>query len=229
MRPEPRCQRTRELVPELALGIAEGRERAAALEHIASCPDCRLLLEEQAELADELLLLAPAHEPPPGFESRVLDQLAPRRARPSRLRPRLALAAVALTAATVAAGGTLLTQRDDRELASQYRAALDRVGGEYFEAAQLRAPDGTPAGKVFGYQGRPSWLLVVVYRDFREASLSAELVTPMGRRVAIPALDVENGSWGGAIALPLRQVALVRLSRDDGTVLEALLPLPDEG
>ena len=228
MRPESRCQRTRELVPELALGIAEGRERAAALEHIASCPDCRRLLEEQTELADELLLLAPAHEPPPGFESGVLHQLAPRPARTRRLQPRLALVAVALTAAALAAGGTLLTQRDDRELASQYRAALDRVGGEYFEAAQLRAPDGTPAGKVFGYQGRPSWLLVVLYRGFRDASLSAELVTPTGRRVVLPALDVENGSWGGAIALPLRQVALVRLSGDDGTVLEARLPRPDE-
>jgi hypothetical protein len=70
---------------------------------------------------------------------------------------------------------------------------------------------------------------VVVYRDFREASLGAEIVTPTGRRVAIPALDVENGSWGGAIALPLRQVALVRLRRDDGTVLEARLPRPEEG
>jgi hypothetical protein len=228
MPPDSHCEETRALVPELALGIADPGERAAALEHIASCRDCRRLLDEQSELADELLLLAPVHGPSSGFESRVLDQVAPRRAGRHRLRLRLALVAVALTAAALAAGGTVLTQRDDRELASQYRAALDRVGGEYFEAAQLRDPDGTPAGKVFGYQGRPSWLLVVVYREFRDAPLSAEIVTPTGGRVSLPALDVENGSWGGAIALPLRQVALVRLSGDDGTVLEARLPRPGE-
>ena len=224
MPPDPRCEEIRALVPELALGIADARERADALEHIASCPDCRRLLEEQSELADELLLLAPAHEPPSGFESRVLERIAPPRARVRRARRPLALVAVALIAASLAAGGTLLTLRDDRELASQYRAALDRVGGEYFEAAQLHAPAGAPAGKVFGYQGRPSWLLVVVYRAFRDGSFTAEVVTPTGRRVALPALNVENGSWGGAIAIPLREVALVRLTRDDGTVLEARLP-----
>jgi len=228
MSPDPRCEEIRVLVPELALGIADARERAAALEHIESCPDCRRLLEKHSALADELLLLAPDHEPPPGFEPRVLLQVAPPRARLRRARRPLALVAVALVAASLAAGGTLLSVRDDRELASQYRAALDRVGGQYFEAAQLRAPDGTPAGKVFGYQGRPSWLLVVVYREFREGSLSAEIVTATGRRVDLPALDVENGSWGGAIALPLREVALVRLS-GDGTVLEARLPRPDGG
>ena len=118
-----------------------------------------------------------------------------------------------------------LSGRDDRELAAQYRAALDRVGGDYFEATQLQAPDGTPAGKVFGYQGRPSWLLVVVYREFRDGSLAAEIVTSAGRRGALPALDVANGSWGGSIAIPLREVALVRLS-GNGTVLEARLPQP---
>jgi hypothetical protein len=227
MSPESRCEEIRALVPELALGIADGRERAEALEHISSCPDCRRLLEQQSELADELLLLVPEHAPPPGFESRVLDQVTPRRARPRRSRQRpLAFAAAALTAAALAAGGTLLTLRDDRELASQYRAALDRVGGEYFEAAQLRASDGTPAGKVFGYQGRPSWLLVVVYREFRDGSLDAAIVTSTGRRVPVLALDVDNGSWGGPIPIPLREVALVRLSGDDGTVLEARLPRP---
>lgn len=62
-----------------------------------------------------------------------------------------------------------------------------------------------------------------------DAPSVAEIVTPTGRRVALPALDVDNGSWGGAIPIPLREVALVRLSGDDGTVLEARLPRPDGG
>ena len=31
------CERLRELAPELALGIADGEERAWALEHLADC------------------------------------------------------------------------------------------------------------------------------------------------------------------------------------------------
>jgi hypothetical protein len=226
MSPDDRCERIRTLVPELALGIADGRDRAEALEHVASCPDCRRLLEELSTLADELLLLAPDHEPPPGFESRVLERLEPPPARRRRFARPLAFVAAAVSAAAVAVSVTFVALEDDRKLASQYRAALERVGGDYFEASQLRASDGTRAGKVFGYQGRPSWLLVVVYRDFRDESFSAEIVTATGRRVALPSLDVENGSWGGAIAVPLRDVALVRLTKDDGAVLEARLPRP---
>ena len=226
MSPDPRCEQIGALIPELALGIADGRERAEALEHIATCADCHGLLEAHAALADELLLLAPAHEPPLGFESRVLERIAPQRARPRRVRRPLALLAASLVAASLGAAGTFLMLRDERDAASQYRAALERVGGEYFEATRLLASDGTQAGKVFGYQGTPSWLLVVVYRDFRVASFDAEIVTVTGRRVALPALDVENGSWGGSIGIPLRDVAVVRLSRDDGAVFEARLPRP---
>ncbi|MGH3073144.1 MAG: zf-HC2 domain-containing protein [Gaiellaceae bacterium] len=226
MQPDSNCEQTRALIPELALGIADGRERADALEHIATCPGCRRALEGLSQLADELLLLAPSEEPPAGFESRVLERLDVRPARFPRARRPLALVAAVLTAAALGATGTFLALGEDRDVASQYRAALERVGGEYFEAAQLHAADGTPVGKVFGYQGRPSWLLVVVYRDFRAGSFRAGIVTRDGRQVPLPSLDVGSGSWGGSIAIPFREVALVRLSRDDGAVFEARLPPP---
>jgi hypothetical protein len=226
MSTDARCEQTRALVPELALGLADGRERAEALTHIATCSGCRRLLEELTELADELLLLAPAHEPPPGFESAVLESLAPRPPHRRRLARPLVVLATALTAAAVATAATYLSLRDERHLASQYRAALERVGGDYFEAAELRTVDGATAGKVFGYQGRPSWLLVIVYRDFRGGSFSAEAETAAGRRVVLRGLDVTNGAWGGALAIPLRDVALVRLRSDDGSVFEAHLPRP---
>ena len=69
------CAPTREALPELALGIADGEQRALALVHIAHCPECRRALEELASLADELVALTPQREPPPGFENRVLDRL----------------------------------------------------------------------------------------------------------------------------------------------------------
>jgi hypothetical protein len=221
--PDARCEHVQALAPELALGIADGGDRAAALDHLASCLTCRRALNEQSELVDELLLLAPASEPPPGFETAVLRRLGGQR--PARRLPRpLALLAAVVAAAALAAVGTFLALGDDRELAAQYRAALERVGGEYFEAAELRAADGDTAGRVFGYQGRPSWLLVLVYRDVRSGPLTAEVVSADGRRVPLRALDAEQGTWGGAIEMPLRDVVLVRLRRADGAVFAAELP-----
>src|SRR3954451_23245268 len=100
------CEQTRNLASELALGIADGAERAAALEQLVGCAECRRAVAELSEGTDELLLRAPEREPPPGFESRVLAQLVP--APPAR-RPRgrpphalLALAPAAVTAAIAA-------------------------------------------------------------------------------------------------------------------------------
>src|SRR5262245_62343747 len=99
---DPRCEETRELAAELALGIVEGEERGRALEHLADCNECRRRVDELAEVADELLMLAPEREVPVGFESRALAPLRPAR-RPSRRRRRLRLALVPATAAIAGA------------------------------------------------------------------------------------------------------------------------------
>ena len=88
------CEQTREIAAELALGITDGEERAQALRHLAECADCRRVVEEFSAVTDELLTLAPSHQPPAGFESRVLEQLAPGTAAPApapgpHLRPSL--------------------------------------------------------------------------------------------------------------------------------------------
>src|SRR5436309_3384041 len=78
------CEQTRELLPELALGILGGEDRARALDHLAGCADCSNELASLARSADGLLTLAPQHEPPAGFEDRVLMRL--RRAPPHDVR-----------------------------------------------------------------------------------------------------------------------------------------------
>src|SRR5690349_12958449 len=135
------CEQTRALAPELALGIADGAERADALEHLATCAECRRAVAELSEVTDELLLRAPEREPPVGFESRVLARLQPppatarRRQRGRRALLALAPAAVAAVLATVVVLGAT---RDDRRLAGQYREALAAAHGTSFEAARLR-------------------------------------------------------------------------------------------
>ena len=91
---DPRCEETRALAPELALGVADGEERGRALEHLAGCADCRAEVERLSNVADELLLLAPRREAPPGFESRVLARVLPS-PKPRRRRLRAVLAPVA--------------------------------------------------------------------------------------------------------------------------------------
>ena len=82
--PDERCDELREPVAELALGIASGEQRARVLDHTGRCASCQRLLGELALVGDELLLLAPEHEPPPGFEVRVIERLGrPRKRRPS--------------------------------------------------------------------------------------------------------------------------------------------------
>jgi Putative zinc-finger len=232
-----RCDEIRELAPEIALGIADGEERAEALRHLSTCAECRRAVERLSGVADELLLMAPAQEPPAGFESRVvkaigLDQPESRRRLPRWLSlrwlaPRLgpALAAAAVTAVVLVSAYS-----NDREIADQYRDTLDRAGGQSFQAERLSDETGARAGVAFGYQGSPSWLFLTVNPEHRGDVKSAELVTKDGRKITIPELRLDRGgTWGGAIPTDLYRVQSVRLlGNGPGDVLQASFPAGPE-
>jgi hypothetical protein len=219
----------RPVLSELALGIATGEERAGALSHVARCADCRRELEGLTQVADELLLLVPATEPPLGFESRVLERIAGRRSRRPRRRPLLrSLAAVAATA-FAAWLVTSLSFHDDRKLASQYRDALAAANGKYFDAQKLRDERGHSVGQVFFYEGSPSWVLVIVPGSQPAGRYEMSLMTESGRRIALRGLRVSQGrgSIGQAIPVRIGQVKslLVRDQRQ-GRILHADLAEP---
>jgi hypothetical protein len=227
--PSGPCAEIRTVLPELALGIADGEERALALEHLTSCADCRRELEELSAVADDLVALAPRREPPAGFEGRVLERLKVRRApkRPARLGlRRLSFAAAVLGAAAATAIGMNLSYSSDRQLASQYRAALQGAHGRYFQSAQLHAPNGEQAGIVFGYQGSPSWLFYVLSGRYGNGLYREQIVTRSGETVTLPPFRLVAGSWGIATPIPLREIARVKLIRQPhGPALEAPLPI----
>jgi hypothetical protein len=206
----------RDVLPELALGIADGAERARALEHIADCAECRSALARFTSVADDVLLLAPFEEPPPGFELGVLRQIhppAPRR----QARRRLALAAVAVAGiVAVTAGGVSLAFRDDRRLADHYRATLREAHGTYFGARRLVDLAGRPGGVVYAYRGSPSWILVTVSPQRRAGVDQAELVTRDGRRIPLRSFRLVAGTWGGSLPVDLTQVASVHLLDSGG-------------
>jgi hypothetical protein len=226
------CVVTREALGELALGIADGEQRALMLEHLASCPDCRRELEQLSSLADELIAISPQREPPPGFESRVLErlQVRPRKPRlaPRRLR-RLALAAAVPAVAVATALVVSVSYSSDRSLAAQYRAALQGAHGKYFQSARLSTPNGHVAGIAFAYQGSPSWLFYTLGGRYAGARYSEQIVTRSGRTLTLPPFRLVNGSWGVTTPVPVRDIALVKLiGQPGGAALKATLPVVEQ-
>jgi Putative zinc-finger len=207
---DPRCEEIRELAPELALGIVEGEERGRALEHLADCPECRRRVEELAEVADGLLLLAPHREVPAGFESQVLRRVLPTPGPRRRRRLGLVLAPVAAALAAVAI--TLAVVADDLDLASDYRQTLDEANGQGFYASGLRTPQGKEAGTVFTYVGSPSWMFINVDPALRAEIRGAELITDDGAQVRLRWFNLDtSGSSGGGLPVDPHDVSVLRL------------------
>jgi hypothetical protein len=222
----PDCAEIRELLPELAAGVAAGDDRARVLAHLGGCVDCRRELDAMAAVVDDLLTLVPAVPPPDGFESAVLAKVAPPRRRWWRGRA-LRLAATMLLAATVGAVASasvaMRATADDRRVAESYRKTLQIAGGRYLTARPINAPDGFKAGRVFAYQGTPSWVFLVIEYDKAAGSYEVEIVTRDGQDQRIGAIEVTNGegSWGTAIRVDIAQIAEVRLSGPAGPPLTA--------
>jgi Putative zinc-finger len=215
----PDCNEVRELAAELALGIASGEERARALEHLSSCPECRSFVQEMSNLSDELLLAAPAHEPPVGFEGRMIDRYRAG----LRGKPRLALilAAAALLLAA-GAGGTYLALRSDIRFANHYHDVFAAAQGQYFASSSLYGGH-RAMGQAFAYQGSPSWVFLVLNRANTADSYTVRLVTRNGREIELGSFSRAAGttSWGRALPVDLRSVWTVELVPHHGTTLEA--------
>jgi anti-sigma factor RsiW len=207
---DPRCEELREMAPELALGIIEGEERGRALEHLVDCPECRRRVEDLAEVADQLLLLAPHREPPVGFESEVLRRVLP--APKPRRRRRLQLVFAPAAAALAAAAITLGLVWNDWQAGRDYNSNLDKANGKQFEAYSLYGGGGSFAGTVFSYEGAPNWVQITVDPAHRADLSAAQLVLDDGRQVPLNWFHLDpSGSSGGGIPVDPHQVSVLRL------------------
>ena len=215
-----RCAEVRDLIPELAAGVASGESRARAVAHLAGCADCRRELEEVAGVVDGMLQLAPEREPPNGFEARVLAAIQAGRTRP-RLRTALAVAAAVVLVAGVAAGVTWWRGAEDRDAADHYRGVLSVADGRYFRAAELE-DGGAGRGHVFAYEGRPSWVFVTV-DGAPSGTYHVRLMDAEGRSSWIGVCTVRDGtgSWGTTVDVPIRDVARVEMGGDRLPTLQA--------
>jgi hypothetical protein len=221
-------EETRGVAAELAMGVATGVERGRALSHLEGCHECRAYVAGLADARDELLLLAPEREPAAGFESRVLAHLI-RPARPARWRRILSLSVAASVAAAAGVGGAWLATRSDRQAAALFRTALERADGVYLGVEVLRQPDGTRAGHVAVYLGRPSWIFVVIDEGFPVGTFDVEVVGRSGDRQPAGTVAIDQDRRGAGLVLPtgIEQIAsVVLIPRGDGDALEGRLPAP---
>ncbi len=220
MTDRPGCAETRQVLPELAAGVAKAEDRAAALRHLAGCGRCHRELEAQAALVDELLSLVPERQPPAGFEASVLAPMM-RRTRPRRLHTVLLVAASILLAAALSGGAVWHQTEGDRRLADGYRKTLAVAHGKYLRTVPVDGLGGeraTPAGYVFAYQGSPAWLFVTMTAAHRPGAYQITLTTRDGRELGLGTMTVrdDRGAWGTTVPVAVHDILVVRFKPPDG-------------
>ncbi|MGA3218514.1 MAG: hypothetical protein ABSE77_05465 [Acidimicrobiales bacterium] len=215
----PECARVGPDLAELALGALTGKERVAALAHLEECARCSAEVDELAAAADQLLHLAPAAEPPVGFEARVFERLG---LRPGPVgwrawsiwRPKLALA-VAAAAVVVAFGlGTLLGYGTRGDGTEHYPDQ-----GPIHVAALYAG--GRPVGRVMVYAGNPTWLFMYMDDASWQGTLRCEVVLDQGPPVMLGRfwLSGGKGAWAASVAQPAGRLSQARVVGAAGNVL----------
>lgn len=205
------CVQFRELAPELALEVLSGAERAAAITHLERCAACRDHLLPLAAIGDGLLSLAPGHEPPSGFETRVLGRLRP--GRNGLRRRRLLVAAAVVIAAGSGVAGTAVdaaTHQDVSATAAPLRTGTFTIHGQ-------------DAGQIFLYTGSPAWVYMAVDTQHPTDTITCQVRRTNGSLVTIGEFPVwqGHGYWGAPLLLDPASVAEARLVASDGTLLAA--------
>ncbi|MHB8511131.1 MAG: hypothetical protein ACYDCC_03025 [Actinomycetota bacterium] len=214
------CLQVNALAAELALNIASGDDRAHALSHLSSCVECRALVEEMSRTADSLLLLAPQVEPPIGFESRVIARVSPRRRKPSWKMVALA-AAIACVFSAITGFTVYGADSSSRLQAHQYQSLVRALGGKTLRAAELHAPNGNVVGKVYAYQGHPSWVFVVLQDRDGNGNYQVELDPVSGESIKLAGFSIKAGeaSWATTAALDINDIQSVNIVDSTGTSL----------
>lgn len=213
------CSGADDRAAELALGLLTGRERAAALQHVAGCPGCRAAVERLRGVAESLLLLTPEAEPPPGFESDVLARIGAEQEPPAGRAHRSRWsrwAAVAAVVAVVVGGAGVLRWDSGR--------------GEPVASAAMVAGSGRDVGRVWRYDGDPSWLFVSVPGWMRWESPAEARGAGGGYRLRVAlaggrtveldrvSFDGTAGSWGTTTPFDAADVRSVSVIDESGRV-----------
>jgi len=209
------CVQLRDAAPELALGILGGAERAEALIHLTNCTRCQAYVAELTEAADTIPLLALEHEPPPGFDQRVLARFGAGRRRSTRRW--VASIAVAAAAAAILSI-TIVRVVDANNPVNQAGGATTSTSTStpstaaptIVQARMVSATTGTSAGWV-SVAGRQ----VAIAVDYGVDSGTYGIVVHPGKDAVLigdMSITANRGSWTGTSTVDVpagSEIALV--------------------
>ena len=218
------CAEFGDSAAELALGVLTGRERAEALAHLDRCEACREHVRQLTITGEQMLGLLPTAEPPPGFETRVMERIGlpipspqPLRERrqPARSHAFSARRMLAAAAAVVAVGGAALGGWGLR--ASTAPSASPGL----ISATLLASNDHDNVGKVFMYNGEPRWMYMTVDMDSGNQTVICQLVGSDGHVTTVGSFRLADGygSWGSPAWTGNGSPVAARLVTANGKVL----------
>ncbi len=210
------CAEFEEHVGALAIGELAEPEASRLLAHAGGCPSCQAHLDAVSGVVDSLLQLTPRVEPPPGFESRVLERLhvgvsAPR----ARWRSFAVVAAcVAALLGGIALGNTALRGADDSANAN---------AGTVARSGTIAAPDGSSLGSAQLVSGaRPFVLVTIDNPKDSNRDVWCELLLASGQSVTVGSWgydDVAGKVWAVGIDPALLAAVEMHIVDADGNVL----------
>ncbi|HEY1829283.1 MAG TPA: hypothetical protein VGG38_03465 [Acidimicrobiales bacterium] len=220
-RETPTCEAFEGDLAELALGILTGRQRAATLAHVESCPRCADELEHLSRTADAVLLVAPESEPPVGFEVRLFERMGVRdveRGRWGRRPSRLVLAvAAAVVALAIGLGVGWAT-------GSRTHVPTQAIGNP--EASAALVSDGVKVGHVTIDGGSKPWVMMTLDDSKARGRVTCEVVMQDGSVHTVGSFVATQGygAWGAPLHAAASSVKMAEVRSASGAVI-ATAPL----
>ena len=204
------CTELDDQLEALALGQVAEPARARLHAHVSICSSCRGRFDEMLGLTDMLLALAPTHEPPPGFESRVLDRLSIPVGRSPRSTTLLGMAA-ALLIIVAALGAVAIDRRIRDEGLSAARSGI------------IVGADGSRVGRIQLLGGEQPYVLIAIdHPRPGTGPLTCRLQLADGRSITVGSWsydDVRGGVWAGGLDEPSLAAVAMQIVDGEGTVV----------
>jgi hypothetical protein len=239
------CDEFADVAAELALGVLTGRERAAALAHLDRCDTCRENVRQLTMTSEELLGLLPASEPPPGFETRVMERLglvtpspAPvgqisqaGRARhfgwklisslTGKLSNLSSKGRVSPTRRMLAAAAVALAVIVSGLSGWGLRGATPSPSPSPLSSAALLSASHQTVGTIYFYDGSSRWLYMSVNMDSENGTVICQVEGPDGHVTTLGSFRLAGGQgyWGSPDPANNGRLTGARLISTDGTVL----------
>jgi hypothetical protein len=215
--PDNGCAATAERLPELALGILSGAERADVLAHLDRCASCRAELESWAATADALPLLLGEAEPPAGFEARTMERLRTAQA----LEPRWPMWRRVLGVAAIVAMAMIVTLAAVRIIDAGNDGSSRNLAETELTSAPMIGRSGHHAGDAFLTSGNERYVFVDVDYGDSSGRYRIEAVDHADRATSLGAMDVTagHGAWAGELPDGAGAPATVRMVDVDGNVV----------